>query len=276
MPEVIFPGAAGRVEGRYQEPPKEGAPIALILHGHPRAGGSMQDRVTVQLYKLFVDKGFGVLRFNFRGIGRSQGVFDNGMGELSDAASALDYLQGMNPNAEQCWVGGYSFGAWIGLQLLMRRPEIDGFIAVAPPANHYDLSFLAPCPASGVIIYGTRDSVTTAQDMERVIGRIRTQKNHGRQPLSANYSLPRRNAGFGPFEKPSGPDASRSPSRSRGARSRRSSPPSARSRGRRSARSSPPSRASTPSPSPSGRKRLRRPRRRLPPSRSTPCCGCWP
>ena len=121
----------------------------------------MQDRVTVQLYKLFAEFGFGVLRFNFRGIGRSQGVFDNGMGELSDAASALDYLQSMNPNAEQCWVGGYSFGAWIGLQLLMRRPEIDGFIAVSPPANHYDLSFLAPCPASGVIIYGTRDSVTT-------------------------------------------------------------------------------------------------------------------
>ena len=48
---------------------------------------------------------------------------------------------------------------------------------MAPPANHYDLSFLAPCPASGVIIYGTRDSVTTAQDMERVISRIRTQKN---------------------------------------------------------------------------------------------------
>ncbi len=177
MPEVIFPGAAGRVEGRYSEPPREGAPIALILHGHPRARGSMQDRVTVQLYKLFVDFGFAALRFNFRGIGRSQGEFDNGMGELSDAASALDYLQGLNPAAEQCWVGGYSFGAWIGLQLLMRRPEIDGFLAVSPPANHYDLSFLAPCPASGLIIYGTRDTVTSAPDMERVVSRIRTQKN---------------------------------------------------------------------------------------------------
>ncbi len=177
MPEVIFPGAAGRVEARYTEPSREGAPIALVLHGHPKAGGHMHERVPLLLYKLFVSFGFGVLRFNFRGIGRSQGVFDNGMGELSDAASALDYLQGMNPNAEQCWVGGYSFGAWIGLQLLMRRPEIDGFIAVSPPANHYDLSFLAPCPASGVIIYGSRDSVTTVSDMERVISRIRTQKN---------------------------------------------------------------------------------------------------
>src|SRR5262245_7052925 len=95
MAEVIFPGAAGRVEGRYVEGKTEGAPIALILHGHPRAGGSMQDRVSVQLYKLYVDYGFAVLRFNFRGIGRSQGTFDNGMGELSDAASALDYLQSL-------------------------------------------------------------------------------------------------------------------------------------------------------------------------------------
>jgi alpha/beta superfamily hydrolase len=137
----------------------------------------MQDRVSVQLYKLFVEHEFAVLRFNFRGIGRSQGVFDNGMGELSDAASALDYLQSLNPTAEQCWVGGYSFGAWVGLQLLMRRPEINGFLAISPPANHYDLSFLAPCPASGIILYGTRDNVTTAADMERVVSRIRTQKN---------------------------------------------------------------------------------------------------
>lgn len=177
MPEVIFPGPAGRVEGRYAEPKRESAPIALILHGHPRAGGSMQDRVTVMQAKLFERLGFGVLRFNFRGIGRSQGVFDNGMGELSDAASALDHLQSLNPNAEQCWVAGYSFGAWIGLQLLMRRPEISGFIAVSPPANHYDLSFLAPCPASGLVVYGTRDGVAPAADVERAVSKIRTQKN---------------------------------------------------------------------------------------------------
>lgn len=177
MTEVIFPGPAGRIEGRYIEPKRENAPIALILHGHPKAGGHMQDRVSVLHSMLFERFGFAVLRFNFRGIGRSQGVFDNGMGELSDAASALDYLQGMNPNAEQCWVAGYSFGSWIGLQLLMRRPEIDGFIAVSPPANHYDLSFLAPCPASGLVAYGTRDTVAPAADVERAVSKIRTQKN---------------------------------------------------------------------------------------------------
>lgn len=177
MPEVIFSGPAGRVEARYGEGKTEDAPIALILHGHPRAGGSMQDRVTVQLFQIFQRFGFATLRFNFRGIGRSQGVFDNGMGELSDAASALDYLQSLNANASQCWVAGYSFGSWIGLQLLMRRPEIDGFVSISPPANHYDLSFLAPCPASGLIVYGTRDQVAPASDVERVVSKIRTQKN---------------------------------------------------------------------------------------------------
>ena len=177
MPEVIFPGAAGRVEGRYKNPPKRAARSRSFCTATRARAARCRTVSRCSSTSCSPSKGFGVLRFNFRGIGRSQGVFDNGMGELSDAASALDYLQSMNPAAEQCWVGGYSFGAWIGLQLLMRRPEIDGFIAVAPPANHYDLSFLAPCPASGVIIYGTRDSVTTPSDMERVISRIRTQKN---------------------------------------------------------------------------------------------------
>ena len=65
----------------------------------------------------------------------------------------------MNPNAKACWVAGYSFGAWIGMQLLMRRPEIDGFISVAPPANHYDFGFLAPCPSSGLIYHGDEDEL---------------------------------------------------------------------------------------------------------------------
>lgn len=177
MPEVIFAGPAGRMEGRYSPGKNETAPIALILHAHPKAGGSMLDRVTVGLSQVFAARGFGVLRFNFRGVGRSQGVFDNGQGELSDAATALDFLQGVNNDARQCWVAGHSFGAWIGLQLLMRRPEIDGFIAVSPPANHYDLSFLAPCPSSGLVVYGTEDRVAPPQDVERAAQRIRTQKH---------------------------------------------------------------------------------------------------
>ena len=114
----------------------------------------MNNPVAVQLFHLFMKRGFSVLRFNFRGVGRSQGEFDCGIGELADAATALDWLQSTNPAASQCWVAGYDFGAWVGMQLLMRRPETDGFISVSPPTNMYDFSFLAPCPASGLILHG--------------------------------------------------------------------------------------------------------------------------
>jgi len=83
MAELIIPGPAGRMEARYTEPPVPGAPLALILHAHPQAGGTMQDPVTITLYKMFERHGFGVLRYNSRGVGRSQGQFDAGVGELS-------------------------------------------------------------------------------------------------------------------------------------------------------------------------------------------------
>lgn len=176
MAELIIPGPAGRIEARYTQGAGESAPVALILHPSPRVGGSMQDPVTITLFQTFEKRGFSVLRFNFRGVGRSQGTFDSGSGELADAAYVLDYMEGMNEAPKAVWVAGYSFGAYICLQLLMRRPEIDGFIAVAPPANHYDLSFLAPCPASGLILSGGNDIVASPQDIERGLTKVRVQK----------------------------------------------------------------------------------------------------
>ena len=159
MPEIIFTGSAGRIEGRYHPSKIKNAPIAIVLHPHPQFGGTMNHPIIYQLYYAFAHRNFSVLRFNFRGVGRSQGEFDSGIGELADAATALDWLQSTNPAASQCWVAGYSFGAWVGMQLLMRRPETDGFISVSPPTNAYDFSFLAPCPASGLILHGGNDSV---------------------------------------------------------------------------------------------------------------------
>ena len=159
MPELIINGPAGRLEARYHHETPTNSPIALILHPHPQFGGTMNNQVVYALYYMFVERGFSVLRFNFRGVGRSQGYFDNGPGELSDAASALDWLQLQNPDARSCWIAGVSFGTWIAMQLLMRRPEIDGFICVAPPANLYDFSFLAPCPSSGLMVNGDKDRV---------------------------------------------------------------------------------------------------------------------
>ena len=176
MPEVIFPGPDGRLEGRYHPQKAKDAPIALILHPHPQFGGTMNNKVVYNLHYAFHRLGFAVLRFNFRGVGRSQGEFDEGIGELSDAAAALDYLQSLNPNARATWVAGFSFGAWIGMQLLMRRPEIGGFVSVAPPANAYDFTFLAPCPSSGLIVHGSADRVAPAADVQKLVDKLKTQR----------------------------------------------------------------------------------------------------
>ena len=176
MPEVIFPGPVGRIEGHYQPAKDKTAPMALILHAHPRFGGSMNNPLVYELGKIFARRNFSVMRFNYRGVGRSQGEFDQGAGELSDAATALDWMQLQNPDSGPCWVAGISFGAWIGMQLLMRRPEIVGFITAAPPANVYDFSFLAPCPSSGVVIHGETDQVVPVADVHRMVERTRTQK----------------------------------------------------------------------------------------------------
>ena len=152
------------------------APVAIILHPHPQFGGTMNNPIVHALYYVFVRRNFSVLRFNFRGVGRSQGLFDSGQGELSDAATALDWLQGFNRDARTCWIAGFSFGAWISMQLLMRRPEIDGFISIAPPANLYDFSFLAPCPSSGLMLNGDSDSVVPNDDVVKLVERLKTQK----------------------------------------------------------------------------------------------------
>jgi alpha/beta superfamily hydrolase len=176
MPEVIFNGPAGRLEGRYHDLDEPNAPIAIVLHPHPQFGGTMNNPIVHQLYYTFVERNFSVLRFNFRGVGRSQGMFDNGLGELSDAAAALDWLQTFNRDARTCWIAGFSFGAWIAMQLLMRRPEIDGFISVAPPASLYDFSFLAPCPSSGLMVNGDSDAVVAPDNVVALVERLKTQK----------------------------------------------------------------------------------------------------
>lgn len=176
MPEVFFNGPAGRIEGRYTTATSKTAPVALVLHPHPLYGGTMNNKVVYSLYQTLANNGFTVLRINFRGVGKSQGQFDNGVGELTDAATALDWLQAQNPAAPQHWVAGFSFGSWVGMQLIMRRPEITSFVSVSPPVNKYDFSFLSPCPIPGIVIQGDSDSIVSEESVGEFVGRLSKQK----------------------------------------------------------------------------------------------------
>ena len=123
-----------------------------------------------------MENNFSVCRVNFRGVGKSDGEFDNGQGELADAAAALDWVERENFDNSQCWIAGFSFGSLIAMQLLMRRPEINRFIAISPQPNVYDFSFLSPCPTSGLIVYGKKDELVPYENVNDLNKRLNSQK----------------------------------------------------------------------------------------------------
>jgi len=175
--EIFIPGPSGRIQAKYYKSRQQSAPVALVLQPHPQYGGTMNNRIVVEAYNSFYKNNFSVIRINFRGVEKSDGVFDNGQGELSDAAAALDWIEKENPGYSQCWVSGFSFGALICMQLIMRRPEVNKFIAISPQPNVYDFTFLAPCPISGLVIYGKNDNLVSEESILSLKKRLSLQKN---------------------------------------------------------------------------------------------------
>jgi alpha/beta superfamily hydrolase len=176
MSSIFFNGPAGNIEGKYYKSKIKDAPVALLLHSHPLHGGSMNDKVVHEMYKTFAANDFTVLKINFRGVGKSDGSFDNGVGEFIDAATALDWLEIVNPASKQFWIGGFSFGAWIAMKVTMRRPDIDNFVIAAPPVNRYDFSFLVPCPTNGIVIHGSQDSIVLEDKVIEFISKVSRYK----------------------------------------------------------------------------------------------------
>ena len=174
--EIFIPGPIGRLDAKYFKSKKNTSPIALILHPHPQYGGTMNNKVVVDTFNTFMEHNFSVCRVNFRGVGKSDGEFDNGQGELADAAAALDWIERENFDNSQCWIAGFSFGALIAMQLLMRRPEISRFITISPQPNVYDFTFLAPCPTSGLIVHGKNDELVPFETVNELSNRLKSQK----------------------------------------------------------------------------------------------------
>ena len=177
MPEIHLNGPIGRLEARYTHNNEANSPSVLILHAHPGHGGNMNNPLSLQLHKFFSDLGFSSLRFNFRGVGKSDGEHDGSEGELADSAIALDWLQNQNQESNEYWVCGISFGAWVGMQLLMRRPEIPKFVLISPPVGKYDFNFLAPCPASGLVISAEKDNLVDNNAVSDAVKKLNKQKS---------------------------------------------------------------------------------------------------
>ena len=136
MPTITdLTGPAGHLEAIMDEPAsRQGAPRAAVVfaHPHPQYGGTMHTKAVYQAAKGLTRIGCAVLRFNFRGVGRSEGTFDAGEGEKEDFASALDYMAAKYPGVP-LWAAGFSFGSWIALEVGAVDPRVSVLIGIAPP-----------------------------------------------------------------------------------------------------------------------------------------------
>ena len=157
MPEVIFNGPDGRLEGRYHHYTDSDGPMAMILHPHPQHGGTMNNRVVYELFQIFKRRGFSVLRFNFRGVGGSAGTHDEGRGEAEDFLEVVRQAAPEGPLA----LAGFSFGAFVTCHALARlwgERAIERVVLVGTAASRFAV---APVPPEAhertLVVHGEQD-----------------------------------------------------------------------------------------------------------------------
>jgi alpha/beta superfamily hydrolase len=183
MASLMIPGPQGKIEASFYSPVissearRSSCHVVLMSGPHPvQEEGLMHHPVMYALHRAFARAGFDILRFNYRGSGHSSGTFTNGEGEIADAEACLNWLSDRSPLKTIYWVAGYSFGAWIAMQILMRRFECARFVCVGSRTNLYPYDFLAPCPAPGLMVHGKNDLVTPYDVMVRLVHHLSLQK----------------------------------------------------------------------------------------------------
>jgi len=154
---LFISGPAGKLQCLYREG-DEAAPSVVLCHPHPQYGGTMRNKVVCWMARAFEDRGCSVLRFNFRGVEQSEGVWDEGRGEAEDAAAALDWIHDQIPDAA-LWLAGFSFGCYAGLQAARRDVRVERMFAVAPAVNHWDFSFMRGESRPVTVVSGTEDEI---------------------------------------------------------------------------------------------------------------------
>lgn len=184
-------GPAGRIEAlvRVAERPRG---TAVVAHPHPVHGGTMHNPVVFHADRELHRSGFTTLRFNFRGVGASDGEHDDGDGERGDVAAALTWIRGLAPSGPHVFVG-YSFGSWTGYRRLSKTGEADAFVAIGIPVTIY--GFAPPLPIPMAIVqaehdeFGTPTHVRAAfPDLDPTAIRVVSDTSHlfpGRAPDAA-------------------------------------------------------------------------------------------
>jgi hypothetical protein len=164
--EGIFWSASNEaVEAASQYSPLR---VAVVCHPHPQYGGTMHNKVVFRAGRALQELGMAVLRFNFRGVGKSTGAYDFGHGEKEDVRAAIDYLHNRYPQAEVV-LAGYSFGAWVGLLVGCQDKRVTQLVGIGTPVATNDFSFLIDCTKPKLFIHGTEDEFGSVEQMQTLL-----------------------------------------------------------------------------------------------------------
>jgi alpha/beta superfamily hydrolase len=166
---LFIPVAHGQLEAILKEP-RQASPrgVALVLHPHPLGGGTMHNKVVFRAAAALNDAGLTVLRINFRGVGQSTGVHDEGQGERDDVRDALDYLASNYPGM-RIGLCGFSFGSRVGLEVGIKDPRVGFLIGIGTPLDKYDFGFLAACRKPLLLVHGENDEYGNVDELRNLV-----------------------------------------------------------------------------------------------------------
>jgi alpha/beta superfamily hydrolase len=159
---IFFEAEGLKIEGILEDLPAEKG--LVVSHPHPLYGGTMHNNVVRAVVHAYQEEGYSTLRFNFRGVEKSEGDFGNGIGEQEDVKAALKTL-----GKENMDLAGYSFGAWVNALGLWKFEEAQRLIMVSPPVSVIDFSFLTYSPKIRLVICGSRDEIAEYKKVEEML-----------------------------------------------------------------------------------------------------------
>jgi len=160
--KIIIDSGKIRLEGLLKILPCDRG--VVVTHPHPLYGGDMNNNVVEAVCRAYQDKGYSTLRFNFRGVGQSEGGYDEGIGEQDDVEAALDYLSGLGK--EGIDLAGYSFGSWVNALGINRYKKVKRVIMISPPVDLMDFSFLINNAKIRLVITGSEDEIADYRSIE--------------------------------------------------------------------------------------------------------------
>ena len=168
-------GPAGTLEVLIDNPAGPARAAVVFAHPLPTEGGTMHTKVVFQGAKALARIGCAVLRFNFRGVGRSEGAWDEGRGEKDDYRAALDYFAGRHPGLE-LWAAGFSFGSYIALTCGAEDDRVCTLIGIAPPVHKYDYGIVAQSTKPKFIVHGEADELIPLRAVREFYAQLREPK----------------------------------------------------------------------------------------------------